>query len=284
MTLKKNLPFPLRRSTHEMATKHASFISVDEDFIHMELSSSDSVSCPMNSSPQHFTEFEFPTSSVSHEKVSSLSLADHLFYNGKLLPLHPLNNSNVISESSRTHSDLTDYRFPSHSSRPSISPPESSIAMREVNTCKFLPAFPSEKNGFSEDPPKKSWSLKLKIKQSTLGQRLKASMTSLFRKYDCSDKSCVSTSKNTAAEKKWITSTSRELIKDDGGNAHSRYFSGRKSSSLMSTSSFGSFSSSFSLSSSSRSSSVNSERESSIEGAIAHCKKSQRFQIMSGFV
>ncbi|XP_028783226.1 probable membrane-associated kinase regulator 4 [Neltuma alba] len=282
-----------------MAARQASFIHVDEHFIHLELSSSDLVSHPISCPPPK-REFEFQTTSVSHEKESSSSLADELFHKGKLLPLHLLYNSNPISESARTHSALTDYNFPLPSSRPSISPSESSMATSGVNSYKFPSVLHSEINGFSGYPPKKSWSKKLKqIKQSRLGQRLKASrayLRSLFRKYDCSDKSCVSVSNNAVAEKKsktpseivhgtrhqlFMKTISRELIKD-GVEAHRRSFSGAirhsvvKASSFMSTPSFGSLSSSFSLSSSSRSSSSNSQRERSIEGAIAHCKQSQQ--------
>ncbi|XP_054796697.1 probable membrane-associated kinase regulator 4 [Prosopis cineraria] len=275
-----------------MAAKEASFTHVDEHFIHLELSSSDLISHPIGSPPQN-REFEFQITSVSHEKESSSSLADELFHKGKLLPLHLLNNSNAISESA-----LKGYGFPLPSPCPSISPSESCMAMSEVDPDKFLSVLPSEINGVAGDPPRKSWSKKLRqIKQSSLGQRLQASrayVQSLFRKYDCSDKSCVSASNNAVAEKKsktpseivddtrhrlLVRTINRELIKD---GVHARSLSGvirhsvMKASSLMSTPSFGSLSSSFSLSSSSRSSSAHSDRESSIEGAIAHCKQSQQ--------
>nr|KYP46709.1 hypothetical protein KK1_031671 [Cajanus cajan] len=129
------------------------------------------------------------------------------------------------------------------------------------------------------------------MKQFWLGQRLKASrayLKTLFNKSGCSDKFCASAASNMGVEKK-----SKEILEvEDDFCDHRRSFSGvgqrhcaTKASSLSSSSSgSSSSSSSFSFSSAGyydlqlfkRSISANYELESSIEGAIAHCKQSQQ--------
>lgn len=165
------------------------------------------------------------------------------------------------------------------------------------------------------DHPKKPWSKKLKqIKQLLLGQKLKASrayLKSLFSKSGCSDESCAKAASNVGAEifskgankitsgkiddeKKYqisntfMKSIGREML-EDGVNSHRRSFSGviqrhsatKSSSSSTSSSgsssfSFGSNGFNYDLQLLKRSCSACSEIETSIEGAIAHCKQSQQ--------
>ncbi|XP_061351331.1 probable membrane-associated kinase regulator 4 [Gastrolobium bilobum] len=331
-----------------MATKKATLVHVDEDYIDMELSSSSNLFPYSIGSPPQNREFEFQMTSESNEKESTTSPADDLFYKGKLLPLHLpprmkmvqklLENSNATfeylkSESSLEDSDFpftTDLRMPSTNARTplehcKICPSESCRVSSDVNPDEYLLEWSSDVNGLVGDLPKKSWPKKLKqMKQFWLGQRLKASrayLKALFSKSGCSDKSCASAANNVGTEKKSkckdcqnkyvkvakknpfeifydnkhqiscavMKTLKREMIVDDFCN-HRRAFSGvvqrhcaTKASSL-STSSSGSSSSSLSFSFSSagyydlqlfkRSISANSELESSVEGAIAHCKQS----------
>ncbi|KAK7345642.1 hypothetical protein VNO77_16250 [Canavalia gladiata] len=154
------------------------------------------------------------------------------------------------------------------------------------------------------------------MKQFWLGQRLKASrayLKTLFNKSGCSDKLCASAANNMGSEKrskckecqnKYIKVArrspfeiscavfGREMMLEDDFSNHRKSFSGvgqrhcaTKASSLSTSSSASSSSSSsFSFSSSGyydlqffkRSISANYELETSIEGAIAHCKQSQQ--------
>ncbi|CAJ2656657.1 unnamed protein product [Trifolium pratense] len=190
-----------------------------------------------------------------------------------------------------------------------ISPSESCrVSSSEGNQDEY--SF--EMNGFvvSDLPKVKSWPKKLKMMNQLLfGQKLKASkayLKSLFNKSGCSDKSNASDPNNKVGigmknknknsfeifcdeNKKQIK---RDMVEDDFVN-HRKSFSGvvqrqycgNKASSL-STSSSGSSSNSSSFSFSSagyydlqlfkRSISANYELESSVEGAIAHCKQSQQ--------
>ncbi|XP_008795518.2 probable membrane-associated kinase regulator 4 [Phoenix dactylifera] len=191
----------------------------------------------------------------------------------------------------------------------SISPATSCHVSGELNSEGSL----SECSiGLVQSNPKKSWSKRLKlIGQSSLGLKLKASrayLKSFFAKSDCSDESkeC-SNGYAKAGKKKPFGQIQRErcyLVGDkgaatlmrsiDGGKQNEEEWSHRKSfsgiikwnSTAKSSSASSSCSSSFSNASSNgyhlqpqilkRSSSVNSEVESSIQGAIAYCRKSQQ--------
>ncbi|KAF7804526.1 putative membrane-associated kinase regulator 4 [Senna tora] len=200
-----------------MATKQASLVLVDEDFIDMELSSSSNsfFSSYSITSPPKSREFEFQMTSVSKEKESTTSPADELFYKGKLLPLHLPPRLQMVQKLLENPNDTFQYyvkttespfkdcnfRLPStNGSTPvescNISPSESCRVSSEVNPDEYLYNWSTEINGLvgGDNIPKKSWSKKLKqIKQFWLGQRLKTSrayLKSLFNKSACSDKSC----------------------------------------------------------------------------------------------
>ncbi|KAB2098340.1 hypothetical protein ERO13_A01G218950v2 [Gossypium hirsutum] len=225
-----------------METTQASYNNGDEeDYIDIEVSSSSSnlLFYPITSPPS--PQFEFQTcSSFYGEIASTTSPADELFYKGKLLPLHL--------------------------------PPRLQMLQSLLQTEEHCSSMASSSSsGFIGNNLKKSWCRKLKqIKQSTITQKLK----SLFNKSGCSyECCCVKASVNT-------------------NGSHRRSFSGviqRYSTPIMSlstssSSSGSSSSSSFSFGSSGfgdlhllkRSNSSNSEVESSIQGAIVHCKMSQK--------
>ncbi|KAM7526284.1 hypothetical protein LguiA_016186 [Lonicera macranthoides] len=290
--------------------------SVEEDYIDMEVSSSSSTKylCySSTSSPPQSREFEFQMSTtISHEKETSNSPADELFYKGKLLPLHlppRLQMVQKLLQNSTTPFITTSTAPSTNTSTPlescNISPSESCRVSSELNPDEYFFEWSTELRGFICDHPKKCWSKKLKlIKQSSLCQKLKASrayLKSLFSKSGCSDETCAKAncnSKYKEAKKKHptianvIKSIDKEVIIEDGvNNSHRRSFSGaikRRyaavcSSSSSASSGASSSCSSFSFNSSGfyelqflkRSSSASSEIEGSIEAAIAHCKKSQ---------
>ncbi|KAK6943722.1 hypothetical protein RJ641_024824 [Dillenia turbinata] len=319
-------------------------IMVDEDYIELELSSSTNFYPYPIASPHHSREFEFHLSSISQEKESKTSPADELFYKGKLLPLHlpprlqmvqKLLQSSNTTFASKVEAFEEQYHtsFITSSAAPStnastplessnISPSESCRVSCELNPDECFFGWSNEVNGFIGDHPKKSWTKKLK--QSSLGQKLKASrayIKSLFSKSGCSDESCAEAANDEYSEnaskgkeclykymkvvekspfglvnreRYWTPAKAYKIIDRDmaeyGINSHRRSFSSAikrhspsKSSSSCSSASSSS-SSSFSFNSHGfydlhllkRSSSANSELESSIEGAIAHCKRSQQ--------
>lgn len=319
----------------------------EDDYIDMEVSSYSNFFCNSMTSPR---EFEFQMSSQTKERdhpMMTTSPADELFYKGNLLPLHLpprlqmvekllLQNSKAnFSSFDMIRNDSTEnfvddfYSTPLATTAPTptatstpfescnISPSESFRISRELNTEEYMNEYYSaEFSGFVNENPKKS--LAKKLKQSSLGSKLKASrayLKSWFGKSGCSDESSTA-SKNVAEknpfgqnerekcqtsnstmltsskkEKKMIMSTTGQV---EGGGRHRRSFSlalrrhsTNKFSSSSSSSSTGSCSSSFSCSNNSsgtnqesknlkRCGSANySEIESSIQGAIAHCKQSQ---------
>ncbi|KAL9399941.1 hypothetical protein Peur_008902 [Populus x canadensis] len=333
---------------HEMATDQS------DDYIDMELSSSSSFICYSISSPSRSREFEFQMSSVSQGRETTTSSADELFYKGKLLPLHLpprllmvqklLQNPTTTTLNNKTEAAFAEnYVIPfiNSSTTPStntstplescnISPSESRMISSELNPDEYFFEWPTEANSFLGDHQKKSWTKKLK--QSSLGQKLKASrayLKSLFSKSGCTDESCAEAACNTEEEAiskgqdcmikymkvpkknpygnvdngryKISNALKRSIEKEmaeDPFRCQRRSFSGAiqwhsttksslsssSSTSISSSGSSSSSSSSFSFSSNGfcdlqllkRSSSSNSEFESSIEGAIAHCKRSQQ--------
>ncbi|XP_010920745.4 probable membrane-associated kinase regulator 4 [Elaeis guineensis] len=193
-----------------------------------------------------------------------------------------------------------------------ISPATSGYARGKLNPEDYL--FECS-IGLVRSNPKKSWSKRLKsISHSSVGLKLKASrayLKSFFTKSSCSDESCAlpkakecSNGHAKAGKKKPLGQIQRErypaadnsaaaLMRSIHGGkpndeelGHRRSFSGiiKWNSTTKSSSTSSSCSSSFSNASSNgyyqpqilkRSSSFNSEVESSIQGAIAYCKKSQ---------
>ncbi|KDP35565.1 hypothetical protein JCGZ_09003 [Jatropha curcas] len=198
-----------------------------------------------------------------------------------------------------------------------ISPSESSRFSGELNPDEYFFELSTERNSFNKSPIKKSWSRKLK--KSLLGQKLKASSaylkSLLFTRSGCADESsCIKASRNSdifettdclskhikVAKKNYsfgetLMKRIEKEMSADIFHSQRRSFSGviqrhSTNKSLSSNSSVSSSSSSsFSFSSSSgfcdlqllkRTGSVNSVTESSIEGAIAYCKKSQEAVVL----
>ncbi|XVF55353.1 hypothetical protein PTKIN_Ptkin06aG0030500 [Pterospermum kingtungense] len=190
-------------TTSQASCNHA---VADEDYIDMEVSSSSNFWCYSISSPPQSREFEFQMCSVSVDGQIT-SVADELFYKGKLLPLHlpprlqmvqkllieaPF-EANPASAIASTNSSI-------------ISPSESCrVSSSELNPDDYFFEWSTELNGFiGNDSSKKSWSRKLKqIKQYSISQKLKASrayLKSLFSKSGCSDESCAKPACNADAE------------------------------------------------------------------------------------
>ncbi|XP_047162146.1 probable membrane-associated kinase regulator 4 [Vigna umbellata] len=331
-----------------MATTLLACDPADDDYIDMEVNSYSNFFCHSQSYPQP-REFEFQMSSIVQEKEPTTSPADELFYKGKLLPLHlpprlqmvekllenstsPFHKENDIFEEFFSTPLATTYTTPIAGTpfeSCNISPSDSCQVSRELNPEEYYNlAYPTDTSGgFVVQNQKKSWTKKLK--QSSIGSKLKASrayLKSWFGKSGCSyetyatstkvaDEGSVSKAReilnmNVQVAKKnpygqihrdrYQSSNSvirsyKEKTSEDGSNHHRRSFSvgikilpGNKSSSSSSSSSssFLSGSTSFSFSNKSygcqarqllkRCSSANSEIENSIQGAIAHCKKSQQ--------
>ncbi|XP_074581250.1 putative membrane-associated kinase regulator 4 [Curcuma longa] len=193
-------------------------------------------------------EFEFHMTSDDPPLPSP---ADELFYKGKLLPLHLPPRLQMVQQLLRNAS-----------SSATATPYHSCNVSGELN--------PMEEDYFQDSlaelNPKKSWAKKLK--EATLSLKVKASTSyfkSLFHKPRPTD------------DKLERPKTSRRhqnpnLAEDESWS---------KSSAASSKSS--SFSSEFSCSKSTlrRSSSASSDTESSIQGAIAYCKKSSQRAIDS---
>lgn len=320
----------------------------DDDYIDMEVSSYSKLfnHHSENSHPQHPREFEFQMSSIVQEKEPTTSPADELFYKGKLLPLHLpprlqmveklLQNphkpfeveKDIFEEFYSTPLATTTFTTPITGTpfeSCNISPSDSCQVSRELNAEEYynLDYHTTDTSGFVVENQKKSWTKKLK--QSSLGSKLKASrayLKSWFGKSGCSYENYASSTK---VADEGSVSKAREILNkhvqganknpygqiqsqsyhssisvmrgykekssEDGSNHHHRrsfsvgikLLSGNKSSSNSSISG----SSSFSLSNKSygchqthqllkRCSSASSEIENSIQGAIAHCKKSQQ--------
>ncbi|QCE05744.1 hypothetical protein DEO72_LG9g750 [Vigna unguiculata] len=317
----------------------------DDDYIDMEVNSYSNFFCHSHQSYPQPREFEFQMSSIVQEKEATTSPADELFYKGKLLPLHlppRLQMVEKLLENSTSPFHKENDTFDEFFSTPlattyttpiagtpfescNISPSDSCQVSRELNPEEYYNlAYPTDtSDGFVVENQKKSWTKKLK--QSSLGSKLKASrayLKSWFGKSGCSyetyatstkvaDEGSVSKAreilnKHVQVAKKnpygqihrdryqssdSVMRSYKEKTSEDGSNQHRRSFSvgikmlpGNKSSS--SSSSFMSGSTSFSFSNKSygcqahqllkRCSSANSEIENSIQGAIAHCKKSQQ--------
>ncbi|KAL1330185.1 hypothetical protein HN51_047331 [Arachis hypogaea] len=311
-------------TTTTTTTTTTTLVHVNEDYIDMELVTCCSSNlCPPQKS--YSREFEFQMTPLSsNEKDSTASVADVLFYNGKLLPLHNvksfssledsnfpiITNTNTNTNTNNNH--LFDDSFsniisPSESCRLSsdfaVTPDEylfewSNSSSQINNNSNVL--LPNNKKSSSSSS---SWSKKLK--QIIVGQRIKNSRSYIrslfFTKASSGSSRCKECQDLKMKNKKNNHQFGMNILEDDEfSSIHGRRsFSGvvqrhcgpSKSSSL-STSSSGSSScsSSFSFSSSSGynnndlqifkrniiNAANNCEIEGSIEGAIAHCKKSQQ--------
>ncbi|KAF7113035.1 hypothetical protein RHSIM_RhsimUnG0167900 [Rhododendron simsii] len=184
-----------------------------------------------------------------------------------------------------------------------ISPSESFHMSQELNPNEYFSEFSTEESNSINEVPKKSWTRKLKL--------IKQSLKSFFNKSRCSEEGTVPRAKeyqkiqnkNTKSERKppfgqiqrekyhnsntISRSFNKEKIApDSGGVRHRRSFSGAikrlsmtkcysSSSSTSSSSSLGNSNGSHESRFLKRSSSVSSDMENSIQGAIAHCKRSQ---------
>ncbi|XP_004142216.2 probable membrane-associated kinase regulator 4 [Cucumis sativus] len=303
-----------------MATANAPFASApaEEDYIDMELTSSPSSKSfcysigsppPPPPPPQAARDFEFQfqMTSFSGETEATTSPADDLFYKGKLLPLHLpprlqmvqklLHSPNSQNPSRKAESFSENFEIPFISIKApppescNVSPSESCRPSCELNPDEFLLGFRGEIIKDFVNPTTattKSWSKKVKqLKQSS-----QAYFKSLFGKSVCSSNNrssvfneetenifenrrnsgkFIKVSKKTPFGRidynKWqIPNQTLEKEKAEefyGGilniNNHRRSFSG----------------------SFKRSISSNSEIENSIEGAIAHCKQSQKMIVNS---
>lgn len=234
----------------------------EEDYIDMEVDSSNNSS--INSSLSK--EFEFQSfSSSSDRDHTTTSPADELFYMGKLLPLHlppRLEMVQNILENPKPKTEdesafCTPLFTPSPNTTPfqscNISPSQSCHVSRELNPEQYFVEYFS---GFEE---KKSWTKKIKlVKNSKL--KWASYLKSLFTKSsaDCSDQCSAPSS------------------------GHRRSFSGafKRISKIKTTLSDSSLTSGCSADHSNRHvlkrcSSSSLEMDNPIQGAIAHCKRSQ---------
>ncbi|XP_057424704.1 probable membrane-associated kinase regulator 4 [Lotus japonicus] len=314
----------------------------DDDYIDMEVSSFSNLCHSVTSHHLQHGEFEFHMSSIVPEKEAITSPADELFYKGKLLPLHLpprlqmveklLQNSNspfeeeknVFEEYYSTPLATTTYTTPTTGTpfeSCNISPSDSCQVSRELKPEEYysLDYLEDTTSGFVVENQKKSWTKKLK--QSSLGSKLKASrayLKSWFGKSGCSYETYATSTKvadeGSVSKAREILNKQAQVVKknpygqiqrqryqpsnsnmrsykektsEDRSNHHRRSFSvgikllsGNKSSSspssLLGSSSFSLSNKSYGCQSLKRCSSVNSEIENSIQGAIAHCKKSQQ--------
>lgn len=258
----------------------------EEEYIEMDMSSAGtsrssaflcySILSPLPPTSTHSNEFEFQMSAVPAEAGAAASPADEIFYQGKLLPLHL--------------------------------PPRLQMVEKLLQNSKEQPLEACKEDCCSEcsaalvmsrpRPKSASWSKKFNlIKQLSLSTKLKASrhyLMSLFYSRPRADEPYASEKITENLYASGQSSIRKGKPTEEEVACHRNSFSGainwslvKKNSSLSSSSS--SSSSSFSATSSNRfsqslllnrSSSVDSDAESSIQGAITHCKKSQ--QMISG--
>ncbi|OIW12780.1 hypothetical protein TanjilG_24713 [Lupinus angustifolius] len=194
-----------------MASKFVACEHVDDDYIDIEVSSYSNFFCHSEKSHPQPREFEFQMSSFVQEKEQTTSPADELFYKGKLLPLHLPPRlqmvEKILQNSINTPFDMEKNVFEEFYSTPlatttnptptngtpfescNVSPNESCQVSRELNPEEYYNFhYPTDHaSGFVVENQKKSWIKKLK--QSSLGSKLKASrayLKSWFRKSGCS--------------------------------------------------------------------------------------------------
>lgn len=277
----------------EMAREVQSSEQAEEGYIDMDIGSSTFICY----SPKSI-EFEFHKSKDLHVRETASSPADELFYKGKLLPLHlppriqmvqMLLQSTANAGHEHDQNTIEPHYFTANTTpydSCNISPSDSCEVSRELKLEDYL-VHESDEPGFIN--PKKSWSINLKlIKQSSLRQRLKAYLRSLFTKSACSTEDAAINVQGCVNKNNPFDQVKEE--KHQVGSIHRRSFSGAikrnlgfkfplSPSSSSSSSSFSIIGSVNGLSGSlllRRSGSANSEVESPIQGAIAHCKQSQQ--------
>ncbi|XP_064986140.1 probable membrane-associated kinase regulator 4 [Musa acuminata AAA Group] len=241
---------------------------VEEEYFDMDFSCAASL-C---SSPPHSTEFEFQMSGEPPESQTMASPADDLFYKGRLLPLHLPPRLQMVEQ--LLHAS-------DHIEKSAVVTCESG----ELHECS---------DELIRSHPKKAWTRKLKLmKGATLGLSLKASkgyLKSLFSKPDCPSEKAAKKNPFGRVRIGSSVKNKEEKMTEEENSDERRSFSGANhwqsaTKSSVSTSYASSKSSSFSSVNSTefhgqqmlrRSSSANSDVESSIQGAIAYCKKSQQ--------
>ncbi|KAI3854057.1 hypothetical protein MKX03_030237 [Papaver bracteatum] len=257
-------------------------------------------------------EFQMPSSTSLECETTLISPADELFYKGNLLPLHipprlqmveNLFETSTTSHENKAKSFSENYTSSTTTSSTTfdscnVSPIHSYTVSKELNAANeyFYECPTDEVIGFIDENPKKSWSKKLNlIKQSSLGMKLKSSgayFKSLFSKSGCSNESCFETNRKNGVEgiaskgkeclKKYIkvgnnksqidrykvtgnvmkAGIGREKMSEANGHSHRKSFSNANSKDI------------FELHLLRRIKSDNSEIESAVQGAIAHCKQS----------
>ncbi|CAL9180702.1 unnamed protein product [Musa hybrid cultivar] len=241
---------------------------VEEEYFDMDFSCAASL-C---SSPPHSTEFEFQMSGEPPESQTMASPADDLFYKGRLLPLHLPPRLQMVEQ--LLHAS-------DHIEKSAVVTCESG----ELHECS---------DELIRSHPKKAWTRKLKLmKGATLGLSLKASkgyLKSFFSKPDCPSEKAAKKNPFGRVRIGSSVKNKEEKMTEEENSDERRSFSGANhwqsaTKSSVSTSYASSKSSSFSSVNSTefhgqqmlrRSSSANSDVESSIQGAIAYCKKSQQ--------
>ncbi|CAL9138143.1 unnamed protein product [Musa acuminata var. zebrina] len=272
----------------------------EEDYIDMDFSSANFF---CSSPPHPLIEFEFQMSANPQQSLPMSSPADELFYKGKLLPLHLPPRLQMVEEliqSAVTRTPSTAAATPYESCN--ASPAASRYVSGELNPEDYFHECSEE---LIESHPRKSWTRKL-----TFIKEAKAYFKSLFGKSRCSDEKCAASADRSPVYQKAARKNpfgriqigshtalhamkckEEEKMMEEANLDHRRSFSSANYS-QSSTKSFSVSSSCTSSKSSSfssvnskesqgqpmlkRSSSVNSDIESSIQGAIAYCKKSQQ--------
>lgn len=226
-------------------------------YIDMELTTHKNLFFHPTNSPPQSAEFEFKMSSVSsHTDTTAPSPADELFYKGKLLPLHHplrlqmfeklLQNSNSYDKTRSSFNALfnTPLITTSHEYFFDYSN-ESCHVSQELEAEEYVFCDSSEASEFINVHSKKRWTKVYKFfKQSSIGSKVKAYrayLKSLFSKTSC----C----------------SAVDCVKMDGCSFRSR------SSNLNEI---------YEFKFGERSKSFDSEFESSIQSAIAHCKMSSQ--------
>ncbi|KAJ4804562.1 membrane-associated kinase regulator [Rhynchospora pubera] len=215
-------------------------ITIKEDYIDMDLS-------PKILSPSHCGDFEFKMSSNNPERENNTYPADELFYKGNLLPLQLPPRLELVQK-----------------------------LYQEPNS-NFSEDTPIE--GFKEKPmsksiPKKHWPKRLKFfKQNHLGSKIKASrdyLKSLFTKTHNSLEEGNDQLGSKVISVTLKSTIDREKFLEEGAS-HRKSFSGVIRRRLAGKSSQVSGLSMY------QSSDLTQwlEEESSIQGAIAYCKKTQ---------
>ncbi|KAJ0978448.1 hypothetical protein J5N97_013922 [Dioscorea zingiberensis] len=266
----------------------------EEEYIDMDISPSSYQCNKVVSSPPKSREFEFQMSfnNTTHKEPLSLaSPADELFYKGNLLPLHLPPRLQMVQKLLLENASQTASSTPFHSCN--ISPATSCYVSGELNPDEYLHDF-SPATSFTHAHQKKSWSKRFKsIRQASLSSKLKASrayIKSFFTKAKVSSNGFMNEGKKSpcpvdhgeedCTPRRSFSLSIRRSPKNKCSSISSSCStssSSSSSSSFLSVHCYGSQAGQVLR----RSSSAHSEVESSIQGAIAHCKMSQQL-VVSG--